>query len=140
MAKYELAIFFNNSVRVVKVCLRIPISITLSQNTSEPWTIPIAPRRLLNVSPDRKYEKIFDLRGLEGTFKNGTKRSLAVNMRTNLPSSLPVSIVYDFSPINTEDGVVYASVILLGLYALIIFEVRKISQKCLSVRKSELYL
>lgn len=48
---------------------------------------------------------------------------VAVNMKTNLPINLPVSIGYNVSPINTDNGFVYAAAILLGLYVLIISEV-----------------
>ena len=44
-------------------------------------------------------------------------------MKTNLPIGLPLSISYDMSPINTDQGIAYAAAILIGLYILIIFEV-----------------
>jgi len=44
-------------------------------------------------------------------------------METNVNASLPVAIGYDVSPIDESDGTVYAVVVLVGLYVLIIFEV-----------------
>lgn len=48
---------------------------------------------------------------------------LRLQLHTNLHVSFPVSIRYDTSPITLEDGVVYAAVVLVGLYAMVIFEV-----------------
>ena len=46
-----------------------------------------------------------------------------MQLRTNLHVSFPVSIRYDASPINMDDGVIYAAVVLLSLYVMVIFEV-----------------
>lgn len=48
---------------------------------------------------------------------------MRIHFETNLNSSFPVSIGYDLSPIDMEDGVIYATIVLLGLYIFIIFEV-----------------
>jgi P protein len=45
-------------------------------------------------------------------------------METNVNASLPVAIGYDVSPIDESDGTVYAVVVLVGLYVLIIFEAK----------------
>lgn len=48
---------------------------------------------------------------------------ISIKLKTNLESSFAISISYDLSPIDKDDGIVYAALILLGLYVLIIFEV-----------------
>ena len=47
-------------------------------------------------------------------------------MKTNMDASFPTAISFDTSPIDTDYGVVYAALVLLGLYVLIILEVSSI--------------
>lgn len=49
---------------------------------------------------------------------------LFVKLETNVNASLPIAIGYDVSPIDESDGTVYAVVVLVGLYVLIIFEAK----------------
>lgn len=51
-----------------------------------------------------------------------------IKLRTNSKSSLSFSIAYNLSPINTDTGIPYAAVILIGLYIMIIFEVNHIRE------------
>jgi hypothetical protein len=44
-------------------------------------------------------------------------------MKTNMEASFPTAVSFDVSPIDTDSGVVYAAVVLLGLYVLIVLEV-----------------
>lgn len=44
-------------------------------------------------------------------------------MKTNMDASFPVAVYFDVSPIDTESGIVYAAIVLLGLYVLIVLEV-----------------
>lgn len=107
----------------------------LSQNLTEAWTIPILPQDFVDFFPNQKIERIFELDDLRAKITNETGKTLAVNLETNLSSDFPISIGYDFSPINAEDGTAYAAVVLLGLYILIIFEVSMTREnyKCLQV-------
>lgn len=52
--------------------------------------------------------------------------NIVIKLKTNLESSFAISISYDISSMNKDDGIVYAAIILLGLYILIIFEVIKL--------------
>lgn len=49
---------------------------------------------------------------------------MAINFRTNTKASVPISMAYDNSPIDQDTGIIYAAVVLLGLYILIVFEVK----------------
>lgn len=49
-----------------------------------------------------------------------------IKLYTNSESSLSFSIAYDVSSIDTDTGIPYAAVILIGLYILIIFEVNHV--------------
>ncbi|XP_031621211.1 P protein-like [Contarinia nasturtii] len=48
--------------------------------------------------------------------------NLEVQITTNLPISFPINFAYDPSPIDKSIGVIYATVILIGLYIMIIWE------------------
>jgi len=48
---------------------------------------------------------------------------LRIEMKTNMDAVFPTAISFDASPIDTDHGVVYAAIVLLGLYVLIILEV-----------------
>lgn len=49
--------------------------------------------------------------------------ALRLRISSNLPVSFPINMVYDPTPIDKNLGVIYAAVVLLGLYVLIIWEV-----------------
>lgn len=95
-------------------------NIVYAQNLSEPWVLPLFPSELIDYLPERKRQNTFILKNLTNELLGDV---VAVNMKTNLPINLPVSIGYNVSPINTDNGFVYAAAILLGLYVLIISEV-----------------
>lgn len=48
---------------------------------------------------------------------------LRLRIHTNLPISIPINLAYDTTPIDKSLGVIYAAVVLFGLYAMIIWEV-----------------
>ena len=52
-----------------------------------------------------------------------SRSTLRVEMKTNMDASFATAISFDASPIDTDCGVVYAAMVLLGLYVLIVFEV-----------------
>ncbi|KAF2894275.1 hypothetical protein ILUMI_11899 [Ignelater luminosus] len=94
-------------------------NVLLVQNISEVWKVPLVSENLIGVVPEVKQKHEFKL-------KNFTKSSngvLKIKMKTNLKANLPLSLIYDLEPINMNDGIIYAALILIGLYAIIIFEV-----------------
>lgn len=48
---------------------------------------------------------------------------LRLRIHSNLPVSLPINLAYDPTPIDKSRGVIYAAIVLLGLYIMIIWEV-----------------
>lgn len=48
---------------------------------------------------------------------------LRLRISSNLPVSFPINLAYDPTPIDKSLGVIYASIVLLGLYIMIIWEV-----------------
>lgn len=53
--------------------------------------------------------------------QNDTKLQLRIS--TNLPISIPINLAYDPTPIDKTLGVIYAAVVLFGLYVMIIWEI-----------------
>lgn len=45
-------------------------------------------------------------------------------MVNNIGEHVPVQFAYNPTPINTDIGIIYAAIVLLGLYIMIIWEVR----------------
>lgn len=50
------------------------------------------------------------------------KSTLKLNLITNFDASLPVNFAYDPSPLDKDLGIIYATIVLLGLYIMIIWE------------------
>lgn len=63
-----------------------------------------------------KHSSILFYRSLE-------RGMISMNLKTNLESGFAISMAYDLSSIDKDDGMVYAAIVLLGLYILIVFEV-----------------
>lgn len=47
---------------------------------------------------------------------------LKLNLITDFDASLPVNFAYDPSPLDVQTGLIYATIVLLGLYVMIIWE------------------
>ncbi|XP_034947261.1 P protein isoform X2 [Chelonus insularis] len=92
---------------------------TSAQILSTPWIISISSPEL-NLTSVQKQQKTFDV---NYSLNNQTNITISVNLKTNLQKSFPVSIIYDLSPINQNDGIFYGTIVLIGLYILIIFDV-----------------
>lgn len=50
------------------------------------------------------------------------KTALRLRISSNLPVSFAINMVYDTTPIDKQMGVIYAGIVLLGLYVMIIWE------------------
>jgi hypothetical protein len=59
---------------------------------------------------------------------------LRIEMKTNMNASFATAISFDASPIDTDSGVVYAAMVLLGLYVLIVLEVSFIKYSVFDVK------
>ncbi|KAK0082472.1 hypothetical protein PV326_007163, partial [Microctonus aethiopoides] len=113
----------NNSTNHLIVWLEISEkgNETVTQNLTEPWIIPLVSSNLINNLPKEQISRIFELSNLENI--NSTNKIIYINLRTNLQAGFIILIGYDLSPINDENGIIFAVLILIGLYILIIFEI-----------------
>lgn len=81
----------------------------------------LVPEKLIDVVPEVTHEKTFHLNSIKvGDFNNSL---LEVRFSTNMKTNFPLSVAYNLQPINTDLGIIYAGLVLIGLYILIIFEV-----------------
>ncbi|KAF7272285.1 hypothetical protein GWI33_014911 [Rhynchophorus ferrugineus] len=91
------------------------------QNVSDLWTVPLVIERLIGIVPEIKSEKTFNL-----NLRNADNSSfsfLRFQFKSNLQTNLPIAMGYNLSPISMKDGIIYAALVLLGLYVIIIFEI-----------------
>jgi hypothetical protein len=51
-----------------------------------------------------------------------SSRALLLNLYTNFDASFPINFAYDPSPLDKDLGIIYAAIVLLGLYIMIIWE------------------
>lgn len=94
----------------------------LFQNISNTWKIPVVTEKLIGIVPEIRHKKFFVLDNFNYT---NPYYFLNVKLRTNLKANFPVSLGYNLQPISIDVGIIYAALVLCGLYILIIFEVTK---------------
>ncbi|XP_063898610.1 P protein isoform X1 [Helicoverpa armigera] len=112
------------------------------QQNSTKWMIHLQPEELLDFSPSASETKMLMLqdnspihsRRLNLTADlqeeitrwnqigiNGTRVTLRMSTQSNL--TVPLTVSYQLNPIDPEDGIIYATILLIALYMLIIFEI-----------------
>ncbi|XP_057334665.1 P protein isoform X2 [Microplitis mediator] len=91
-----------------------------SQNLTERLMIPILPPDLLEIFPHQNVQKTLHVSNYVNRSVNYLVR---LNFESNLPIEIKISYAYDLSPASPEAGLIYGTVILLGLYISIIFEI-----------------
>ncbi|CAH0549056.1 unnamed protein product [Brassicogethes aeneus] len=96
-------------------------NIILLQNVSKIWHVPLVTENLIGVVPEVKLKNVFKLSPHQ--IENTTVNLLQIQFSTNLQTNFPVSVGYNLHPINTDDGIIYAALVLVGLYILIIFDI-----------------
>lgn len=90
---------------------------------SSEWTVPLVPEDLLDYDyvPEVRRRHLFDVINIDDILI--PQSILRLRFKTNLAASFPIAISYDLSPIDPSDGIIYASLVLIGLYIVIIFEI-----------------
>lgn len=93
-----------------------------SDNITEVLKLPIAEASKLDTVKQIKRSKTIHLNDSDFQRIHHNGSLLMVNMLHYLDNSLPLQISYDPTPLNKEIGIIFAAIILLGLYVLIIWE------------------
>lgn len=101
-----------------------PPSIAYSEMDDVEYSIPIVGEMdQIDYAHETKKFKILDIKETMRSQIHGGQTKLRLRIRTNLPISFPIRLAYDNTPIDRSVGVIYAAVILLGLYVMIIWEI-----------------
>lgn len=98
-------------------------NIAYTENITEIWKIPVAPAQMQDNAIELKKRHVFELGNIALSKIQNQNAVLRLQMVSNLNATLPVQFSYDANPIDTNTGVIYAAVVLLGLYIMIIWEV-----------------
>lgn len=94
----------------------------VSENVSEVFKFPVVNISMMDTVKEIKrsatvpldYDKYIKLQRNESVLK--------LNLITNFNESFPVNFAYDPSPLDKDMGIIYATIVLLGLYIMIIWE------------------
>lgn len=98
--------------------------ITHTENLTEPMLVQLVPDQRLEQALTVKRMLTFDIGQTAYDKVHSVRAILRVRMRTSDTAAvLPLQFAYDDSPIDKSAGVVYAAILLVGLYVLIIWEV-----------------
>ncbi len=97
--------------------------ITYSENLTATYTIPIVDVEQMDLVSETKRQIVFNVGDAAFAKVHNEKAVLRVQMVTNMDDNVPLLFAYDPSPIDKSAGVIYAAIVLFGLYVLIIWEV-----------------
>ncbi|XP_055682905.1 P protein isoform X2 [Lutzomyia longipalpis] len=93
------------------------------ENVTEAWHLTLVQVDMIDSVPELVQRHNFDLSQVVLNKVRSGSAVLQVRMFTNINASLPLQFAYDPSPINKNAGIIYAAIVLLGLYIMIIWEV-----------------
>lgn len=79
--------------------------------------------RILDTVTDIKVSKTLTFRKVNIDKPPSSDLTYRIRFRTNVNTSIPLTVSYDLSPIDKDRAVIYAAVVLVGLYIMIIWEV-----------------
>lgn len=91
--------------------------------TDEPWEIPVVDVDVIDSVTESTRRNVFTFSKAIHEKLQDDSSFLRVKFVKTFDRSLPLQLTYDPSPIDTQLGVILASVVLLGLYIMIIWEV-----------------
>lgn len=98
--------------------------VSYSENITKVYRIPLVDVNDIDTAQESTRKFVFDIGNSAHDKVLSNHSVLRVRMHTNLENiALPIQFTYDPSPIDTSAGIIYAAVVLLGLYIMIIWEV-----------------
>lgn len=112
----------NDSSNYMQYYLSMDYSSGRSENITPVYQFPV-----VNISEMDTVKEIKRSKTIPLDYKNydqlvNNKSVLKLNMITNFNASFPVNFIYDPSPLDKDMGIIYATIVLLGLYIMIIWE------------------
>lgn len=100
---------------------------SVPDKTSKIWKIPVSSRTLFDTITPTTRRNVFDVSMLSNDkLQSNDKYGLRIKFQTNSVEEFAIQLGYDMSPVNMNVGVIYGGAILILLYGLIIFEVRRL--------------
>lgn len=89
---------------------------------STEWKIAVADADSLDITPESSRRHVFKFDQATLNKINSRTAAFIIEFVSDLNASFPMNFAYDPSPIDTDLGIILATVILLGLYVMIIWE------------------
>ncbi|XP_065353669.1 P protein-like [Cloeon dipterum] len=119
MSSHKMTVWIEQHFEVPEARIGEMFAPSFRKRLSANWSVPLVTENLIGAVPELVLSTIFRLEN----FNRFNTARLFVHLESNVNASLPVSIGYDISPIDETDGTLYAVLVLIGLYILIIFEI-----------------
>uniref|UniRef100_A0A182MMN2 Citrate transporter-like domain-containing protein n=1 Tax=Anopheles culicifacies TaxID=139723 RepID=A0A182MMN2_9DIPT len=95
-----------------------------TENITNVWLVPIPSSiEAIDQMDEMTRKHVFDIGPVNHQKVTSGKAVVRVRMSSNLDGDFPTKFTYDPTPMDTETGVIYAAIVLLGLYVLIIWEI-----------------
>lgn len=94
----------------------------ISENISAIFQIPVVNISEIDEIKEAKRSTSVLLDYLKYDRLRRNESTLRLNLYNNFNESFPVNFAYDPSPLDKEAGIVYAAIVLLGLYIMIVWE------------------
>ena len=93
-----------------------------AENVTRSWQIPVVSTDMIDLSLALTKKRVFDIDSVVHHKVVSNQTYLRLHMVSNFNANLAVQMSYDDSPIDKDIGIIYAAIVLLGLYIMIIWE------------------
>lgn len=95
----------------------------LIQNISIVWYVPVVSQQMVDNVTEIRRSNIFDLGSVSIDKIKNKDTELRIVIEGNFDYNFAFLFTYDPTPMDVAVGVIYATIVLLGLYIMIIWEV-----------------
>lgn len=93
-----------------------------TENLTQVLSFPVVNVAEMDFVKELKRSKTVHLDYSDYIKLHNNQSTLTLNLYTNFDTSFPVNFAYDPSPLDKDLGIIYATIVLLGLYIMIIWE------------------
>lgn len=112
----------NDSTNYMYYYLSMHHNDQIVENITEVMKFPVVNITEMDLVKELKRSKTVPISYPDYERLHGNKSTLMLNLFTNFDASFPVNFAYDPSPLDKDMGIIYAAIVLLGLYIMIIWE------------------
>lgn len=100
-----------------------PNFFTFSLQKSKPWIVCLLDNNVIDFSEGEPRSTVLRLDDSLTPLSAASLHSFSIKMRHNANVTVPFTVSYTKNPLDAKTGIVYAAVLLIGLYLIIIFDV-----------------